>query len=146
MRRVIAVASVAAILAIAIVSTAGAQPPKGATPDAHSHPASGAAPSTPTAAPAQTPSPGAHGQTPMAMCMEMMRAGGGMMGHHGGTGGSDGGMMRGPMMGMGMSGTPADPKTMSQMMEMRGEMMKAMGDIMMKHAQKMRAAESPSTK
>jgi hypothetical protein len=31
-------------------------------------------------------------------------------------------------------------------MEMRGEMMKAMGDIMMKHAQKMRAAESPSTK
>jgi hypothetical protein len=53
---------------------------------------------------------------------------------------------RGPMMGMGMSGAAMDPKTMSQMMEMRGEMMKAMGDIMMKHAQRMRAADAPAKK
>jgi hypothetical protein len=40
------------------------------------------------------------------------------------------------MMG-GAPNHPMDPKAMAQMMEMRGEMMKAMGDIMMKHAKKL---------
>ena len=48
-------------------------------------------------------------------------------------------MMGGNMMGMPMGGDAQrmDPKTMAQMMEMRGEMMKAMGEIMMKHAKTM---------
>ncbi len=45
-----------------------------------------------------------------------------------------GGMMPGmmcPMMmgGMGMMGSSADPKLMGRMLQMRGEMMKAMGDV-----------------
>ena len=62
----------------------------------------------------------------MEMCHQMM------MSH----------MMGGGMMGMPMSGESQkmDPKTMAQMLEMRGEMMKAMGDIMMKHAKKMQSA------
>jgi len=43
-----------------------------------------------------------------------------------------GGMMGGGMMGM-MGGQPDSPK----MMQMRGEMMKAMGDIMMKYGKMM---------
>jgi hypothetical protein len=43
------------------------------------------------------------------------------------------------MMGMPMRGgaPPADPKERAAMLEMRGEMMKAMGDIMMKHGRRM---------
>ena len=41
-----------------------------------------------------------------------------------------GGPMGGEAQGM-------DPKTRAQMMEMRGEMMKAMGEIMLKHAKRM---------
>ena len=81
---------------------------------------------------------------PMAMCAEMMR-GGGMMGAHGaGMMGGHRHMMVGPMMGMATPGQPMDPRQMTQMMEMRGEMMKAMVDIMIKHAQKLRAAETPA--
>jgi hypothetical protein len=53
------------------------------------------------------------------------------------------GMMSGamPMMDMCrqmMGGAqPTDPKERAAMMEMRGEMMKAMGDIMMKHGRRM---------
>ena len=50
-------------------------------------------------------------------------------------------------MGPGMmgGGQPSDPKMMAQMMEMRGEMMKAMGDIMLKHARRMQG-KSPAPK
>ena len=41
------------------------------------------------------------------------------------------------MMGGGMMGNPSDPR----MLQMRGEMMKAMGDIMMKYGKMM---ETPS--
>jgi hypothetical protein len=42
-------------------------------------------------------------------------------------------MMSGSM-GMGMTGDQKmDPKMMAHMLQMRGEMMKAMGDVMMKH-------------
>jgi cytochrome c556 len=39
-----------------------------------------------------------------------------------------------PMMG---GAAPADPKEKAAMLQMRGEMMKAMGDIMMKHGKMM---------
>jgi hypothetical protein len=45
-----------------------------------------------------------------------------------------GDMMRMPMMG---GAAPADPKEKADMLEMRGEMMKAMRDVMMKHARRM---------
>jgi hypothetical protein len=68
----------------------------------------------------------------MQMCRQMMMEhhqdmGGGMMGR---------GMGRGMMGMMPMMG--GDPKQQAEMMAMRGEMMKAMGDIMMKYAERMR--------
>jgi hypothetical protein len=67
----------------------------------------------------------AGGMMPMEMCRQMMA-----------------GHMMGGMMGMPMGGDAQqmDPKTRAQMLEMRGEMMKAMGDIMMKHAKRMQGA------
>ena len=59
----------------------------------------------------------------------MMGQGSGMMG---------GGMGPGMMGGMMMSG---DPKQQAEMMAMRGEMMKAMGDIMLKYAQRAQPAK-----
>lgn len=68
---------------------------------------------------AQPPASMPSGMMPMEMCRQMM--------------------MGGSMMSMtaGAHAQPMDPKMMGQMMEMHGEMMKAMGDIMMKHAKKM---------
>lgn len=43
-------------------------------------------------------------------------------------------MMAGDTMG---PAAPGDPKDQADMLQMRGEMMKAMGDIMMKHARRM---------
>jgi hypothetical protein len=74
---------------------------------------------------------GAHAQH-MEICRQMM-AQGGMMGGSMGPGMVGGGMM--PMM---MSG---DPKQQAEMMAMRGEMMKAMGDIMIKYAQRMQSGK-----
>jgi hypothetical protein len=62
----------------------------------------------------------AHHAQHTEMCRQMM----------GQTGMMGGGMM--PMMMMG-----GDPKQQAELMAMRGEMMKAMGDIMMKYAQRM---------
>lgn len=67
------------------------------------------------------PTPGPPGASmPMDMCRQMM---------------SD--MMATPMTG---GATSADPKEKADMLQMRGEMMKAMGDIMMKHARRMQGA------
>ena len=63
-----------------------------------------------------------HGQH-MEMCRQMM-----------GQGGMMGGGMGPGMMGSGMMS--GDPKQQAEMMAMRGEMMKAMGDIMLKYAQR----------
>ena len=70
----------------------------------------------PSAAPAATPSGmhAPHGGGAMPM-MDMCRQ-----------------MMAGPMMGM-SGDQKIDPKMMAHMLEMRGEMMKAMGETMMKH-------------
>ena len=98
-----------------VVAVAGAhaqQAPKAGDPH---HPATAPAPSTP-------PGGGsAGGMMGMEMCREMM-GGGGMMG-----------------VPMGGGSTPMDPRMMAGMLEMRGEMMKAMGDIMIRHARKMGA-------
>jgi hypothetical protein len=46
-------------------------------------------------------------------------------------------MKAGPMTGMGADQN-MDPKMMAPMLEMHGELMKAMGDVMMKHGKMMR--------
>jgi hypothetical protein len=56
----------------------------------------------------------------MAMCRDLM-----------------GGMAGMPMM---EPAGPMDPKQRAAMLEMRGEMMKAMGEVMMKHAHRMHGA------
>jgi hypothetical protein len=88
---------------------------------------------------ANAPTPGMPGQSHdahhaqhMEMCRQMMGQTG-MMGDGMGPGMMGGGMM--PMM---MGG---DPKQQAEMLAMRGEMMKAMGDIMMKYAQRMQPAK-----
>ena len=84
-------------------------------------------------APVLAQQPGADQQgRPSPQMMQMCRQ---MMGHEGPTGGMGGGMM-------GMTPTMGgDPKQQAEMMAMRGEMMKAMGDIMMKYAERMRPAK-----
>jgi hypothetical protein len=108
------------LLALLAITPVFAQTPGASTDPHHPAPPSGSAPA---------PGPGMHGAG--------MR-GGGMHG---------GGMpmmemcrqMMGEMSGMPMMGgmASADPKERAAMMEMRGEMMKSMGDIMMKHARRM---------
>jgi hypothetical protein len=115
------------LLVLATVTPAGAQQP--VSPGDPHHPAGAQAPA-PGQQPPQ-PAPRAGGMPMMEMCREMM-------GGHA--------MMGGPaMMGPGMmgGGQPGDPRTMAQMMEMRGEMMKAMGDVMLKHAKKLQEAAPP---
>jgi hypothetical protein len=76
-----------------------------------------------------------QGASPHMMhMMQMCRQ---MMGHSGPMGG---GMMGGGMMGR-MPMMSGDPKHQAEMMAMRGEMMKAMGEIMIKHAERMRPAK-----
>jgi hypothetical protein len=136
------------ILVLATVTAVGAQQP--------------VAPADPQqpAGQTQAPAPGQQPQQPgdpvggtmpmMDMCREMM-GGHGMMGGRemrgghgmrGGRGMMGGGMMGPGMMGGGMMG--GDPRAMAQMMEMRGEMMKAMSEIMLKHAKKLQ--ETPPAK
>jgi hypothetical protein len=79
----------------------------------------------------------AHHAQHMEMCRQMMSQPG-MMGGRMGSGMMGGGMMGPDMMPMMMSG---DPKQQAEMMAMRGEMMKAMGDIMLKYAQRAQSAK-----
>ena len=84
-----------------------------------------------------TPAQGdqAHHMQHMEMCRQMM------MGQAGMSAGAMGpGMMRDGMMGM-MPMMGGDPKQQAEMMAMRGEMMKAMGEIMLKYAQRMQSAK-----
>ena len=105
MRKV--VMGLAGVAALVMASSGAAQTP--ATPE-HSH--------------------GQSAQTPM-MTPEMMRM---MCAHMAQQGG--GAMMGGPM-GPGMMGgmmAPAEPKTQARMLRFRADMMKAMSDVMLKHA------------
>ena len=54
-----------------------------------------------------------------------------------------GGGMRGGTMGMMsmMGGGQTDPKTMGRMLQMRGEMMKAVGDVLIKHGKGLESAK-----
>lgn len=119
------IAAVASVAVFLTVSAAGAQ----------------MRPTTPTQSPTQSTqghSPGGHApgyqsQQPM---MGHMGQGQGHMGH--GMMGmcpmmGMGGMMGGGMMG-GMMGS-ADPKAQARMLKLRGDMMRAMGDVLLKHAQ-----------
>ena len=103
-----------ALFALAATPTYAQQPPGQKDPH-HPEPPAAMAPATPPAPPGPAP---AGGMMPMEMCRQMMG---------------------GPMMDMPVAGEGQrmDPKTTAQMMEMRGEMMKAMGDVMLKHAKKM---------
>lgn len=106
------------LFTIAAATSIGAQSP---TPKDPYHP------DTPSASSPTTPRE--HGGAPAGMMsMDMCRQ---MMAGH---------MMGGMGMPMGGDAQKMDPKTTAQMLEMRGEMMKAMGDIMMKHAKKMQGA------
>ena len=100
------------LFAMLVVSPVYAQQPD-ASHGQH-HPESQAG--TSTTLPASTPDMKGGGMPMIDMCRQMM-----------------GDMMRMPMMG---GAAPADPKEKADMLEMRGEMMKAMGDIMMKHARR----------
>ena len=102
---------VSALFTAIIVTPVHAQQPGAAQDQHHPEPAAGAASAAPSA-----PMKGG-GMPMMDMCRQMM----------------------GDTMGMPMMGAtaPTDPKEKVAMLEMHGEMMKAMGDIMMKHAQRM---------
>ena len=106
--------SMGALLAVLVHTPVQGQP----STDGH-HPVGAASPS---AAPEAGAAPNSSATAPPApMCRHMV----------------------GDMMGMAMGGTPTpDQKDPAGMLEMRGEMMKAMGDIMMKHARGMRGMSS----
>jgi hypothetical protein len=120
------------LLAMLVATPIYAQQPGTSTDP--SHPAALVTAAT-TAEPAPAPGSTGAGMPMMDMCRQMM--GGGMSMPMMGAG------MGMPMMGGGMSmpmmgaGAAADPKAKAEMLQMHGEMMKAMGDIMMKHARHM---------
>ena len=105
--------TVTMLFALVVVTPVYAQQPGAATDPHHPAPPAGASPS-PAPAPGMKP----EAMPMMDMCRQMM-----------------GGMPSAPMMSDGM---PTDPKERAAMLEMRGEMMKAMGDVMMKHAHRMK--------
>jgi len=71
---------------------------------------------------------------PMMMGMMM----GNMMGQSGMARGMRGpGIMGGGMLGMSAMGSPSDPKAMARMLKLRGDMMKAMSEVLLKHAQEL---------
>ena len=100
------------VVAALAVTPAYAQQP--AAPHGMAQPPAATAPAPPSGPP---DGPKGPAMPMMDMCRDMM-----------------GGMAGMPMMGP--SG-PMDPKERAAMLEMRGEMMKAMGDLMLKHARRM---------
>jgi hypothetical protein len=115
MKRLTILASVL-VAATLLTSPALAQPPMGGQPGQHQ---------------------GQHqGQSP---AMEPGMMGGGQMGP--GTGMMGQGMMMCPMMHQMMNqmmmGGATDPKTMGRMLQMRGEMLKAGGDILLKYGKQL---------
>lgn len=71
---------------------------------------------------------------PMMMGMMMGR----MMGPSGMAPGMTGSAMMGEgMVGMSAMGNPADPKAMARMLRLRSDMLKAMSEVLLKHAQEL---------
>lgn len=95
----------------------------------------------PAAAQQPGPQPGMP-RDPGGQAQQMPMHGGGMMGGGMMMCPMMGGMMSG-MMGGGMMGGQTDPKTMGRMLQMRGEMMKAVADVLIKHG---KALESQPAK
>jgi hypothetical protein len=103
---------------------------------------------TPALAQQHAAQPGAGGQAGQMPMQGGGMQGGGMMmcpmmsGMMGG-GMPKTGMMGGDMMGgggmMGMMGGQMDPKMMGRMLQMRGEIMKAVADVLIKHGKAMEA-------
>ncbi len=114
MRHIKTLVITAAVFSMLTTAVVMAQQPTHQHDAGQQPPASAAKPSMPAQG------PDAHMAQHMEMCRQMMGQPG-MMG---------GGMMGMPMM---MGG---DPKQQAEMLAMRGEMMKAMGDIMIKYAQR----------
>jgi hypothetical protein len=80
-----------------------------------------------------TPAPPSHGQDPAGTHAPGQPSHHPMMGQ---------GMMMCPMMGMGMGpGTMSEPKAQARMLKLRGDMMKAMGEVLLKHAQEIEQAK-----
>lgn len=117
MRRPIAAATCALLISLALAVPALAQ--TGSPPAGHPH-----APA-PTTGP---PPPGAPGGGPHGHPM------GGMMG------GTMGGHRGGGLCGVLDMGDPADPRVM----QMRGEMLKALGDILLRYGQQLEASPRPA--
>ena len=69
------------------------------------------------------------------MCPMMMGMMMGRMNPGGGGRGMPGSGMMGMGDGMGQGMNPSDPKAMARMLRFRGDMLKAMGEVMLKHAQ-----------
>jgi hypothetical protein len=122
---------------LGVLTLALATPPlaaQPAAPPAEEKPAAGARPGMP------------QGMGPGGMPGGMMGGmHGGMMGGMG-PGGMHGGMMGAcPMMGMmggmasPMMGAGGDPRTMGLMLQMRGEMMRAVGEVLLKYGQQLGA-------
>jgi hypothetical protein len=122
MRKTVAIGALAAVLLTSSVAAAQMRPPGPPPPDQQQMAGQGGM---------QCPMPGGmqgHGMMgPGMMGPGMMgpgMMGAGMMGH---------GMM-GPGM-MGGMGAPSDPKAMARMLKFRGDMLKAIGEVMLKHAE-----------
>jgi hypothetical protein len=114
MKRIgVLVATTTALLATLMTAPAGAQQAAPGNDPHHPAPPAGTAPAPPAPAPGAPPA-----GMPMPMCHQMMAD-----------------MAAMPMM----RGGGADARERAEMLQMRGEMMKAMGDVMLKHARRMQA-------
>jgi hypothetical protein len=116
MNRLIRSLAIVCMLALPVAAPAFAQQPAAPPPGGHG-------PHAPAPAPGAPPAPGPGGMMGgmdmMGMCRMMMGGG------------------------MGMPGGPQDPKLVGRMLQMRGEMMKAVGDVLIKHG---KAIESEAAK
>jgi hypothetical protein len=120
MKKTIAMAAGLAVLFAVSVAVAQMRPMTPAQPSQGQPPAG-------THAPGQQSQQPMMGQGMMGMMCPMM--GQSMMGMEMGPG------MMGGMMGM------SDPKAQARMLKLRGDMMKAMGEVLLKHAQEIEQAK-----
>jgi hypothetical protein len=117
MRKTVAIGTLAAVLLTSSFAAAQMRPPGPPPPDQQQMAGQGG---MPCPMPGAMQAQGMHGQ--------------GMMGHGMMGPGMVGPGMMGPGM-MGGMGTPSDPKAMARMLRLRGDIMKAMGEVMLKHAE-----------
>lgn len=136
MKGLFALVTVLALLIVATDPALGQQPTPRPPADAHEH-AQQPAPGRPTPPPGQ-PAPGPHGGGMGGMTGGSMMGGGmgammgGMHGGHGGDG-PIGLCPTAPMM------AHHDAKAMANSLKLCGDLLKAMGDVMLKHAAELEA-------